>query len=414
MGEITVISSRFSVYMRRILFTLLVLVGLSFIVPSSALAASTLSLTPSSGTLAKDSTVRVSVYVNTGGEKVNALQADVAYPTDKLQFLSISTSGTALTIFAEKSGGGGVVHLAGGTPSPGFSGNKLIATVTFKVLLESGTAGLSFTNDSAVLRDSDNANVLTSKGAATYTLSKASSVEVTINVTPTSQPDATATQATSGITDLKVESITPLGAVIVWNTKTKSDSSIEFGETTEYGFVQSDKALVSAHRIVIPGELITLGTLYHFVAKSTDSKGVEVKSEDSTFKTKGFDVLVRVKDANGKPVSGASVSLYSEVQTTETDATGEAKFSDVAPGKHGVVVKKDNQTVIREVVVNDDGQATAIDIPFTQKASKFDISNFPLTNTMLYGFLAGVLLIATLLVIIYIVKAKKKYTEGEL
>ncbi len=150
------------------------------------------------------------------------------------------------------------------------------------------------------------------------------------------------------------------------------------------------------------------------MAKSTDSKGVEVKSEDSTFKTQGFDVLVRVKDTNGNAVSGASVSLYSDVQTKETDSDGEAEFTDVSVGKHGVVVKKDNQTVIREVVVNDDGQGvTTIDIPFTPKTSKFDLSHVPLTNTMLYGFLAGILLLATLSVIVYIMKARKKYAGEE-
>ncbi len=395
--------------MKSIIFTLLLLAGISFIAPSSILAASSLSFSPSSGTINRDATLRVSVYVNTGTEKANALQADVAYPLDKLQFLSISTSGTALTIFAEKSASGGVVHLAGGSPSPGISGNKLIATITFKVLAETGTAGLSFTNDSAVLRDSDNANILTAKGAGNYTL--ASAVSSGATTVPTSQP-VTNIQTASGISGLTVESMNPEGVSIIWNTKTKSNSSIEFGESTDYGFVQDDKTLVTQHRIILPNDLLTAGKLYHFVAKSVDAKGTEFVSEDTTFKTKGFDVLVHVKNAKGVPVVGASVSLYSDVQTKDTDSEGNARFTDVPAGTHGVVVKKDGQTIIREVVVRDDAQTpTTLDVPFTSSASKFDLSNLQITNMMIYAFLGGLLVFATLLVIIYIVKAKNKYQE---
>jgi hypothetical protein len=404
--------------MKRLLSLLLVVGGFMFVLPSSALASSTLSFSPQSAVVTKDAPFRVSVYVNTGGDKVNALQADVAYPADKLQFLSISTSGTALTIFAEKSGGGGIVHLSGGTPSPGFSGNKLVATITFKALSDSGAASLAFTSDSAVLRDSDNTNILTAKGTASYTLAASSTPHAATSISPsTTQVKPTAAPEANGITGLMVENMTSEGVTLVWKTKTKSDSTIEFGETTEYGYVQNDKTLVTDHRILIPSEFIKAGQLYYFVAKSIDARGNELTSEASTFKPKGFEVVVRVRDSKEKAVMGATVTLYSDVQSKETDENGEAKFTDVSSGTHGLVVKQNNQTVIREVVVKDDATAaTVIDIPFTTKNGGFDfdmsaISSLPITNTMLYGFLAGVLILATLLVIVYIVKARKKYEE---
>lgn len=137
---------------------LLVLIGV--FVPPYASAAS-LYFSPSSGVYEKGSTLKVNIYTNTAGESVNAVQANFNYPTDKLQFSSISTSGSVLSIIAEKNGGGGAVRIAGGNPTP-FSGTKFIASVYFKVLVSSGTATLSFSADSAVVRVSDNQSVLKS------------------------------------------------------------------------------------------------------------------------------------------------------------------------------------------------------------------------------------------------------------
>ena len=257
--------------MRRILFLLLTLVGFSFVLASSA-NASSLSLSPASGTFSAGSTVKVNVYANTGGENINAVQANVAYPSDKLQFLSVSTSGSVLTIIAEKNASGGVVRVAGGTPSPGFSGNKLIASITFKALVDTGTAALSFTSESAVLRNADNTDTLSSKGTGSYSFGKASAATPTlVQKKPTGD---------IAISNVLIESVSTSQAIITWKTDVASDSSVEYGKDTNYGFTELSKDMVTDHRVVLANYLVA-GTTYHFHVRSVDVNGKEGISDDA-------------------------------------------------------------------------------------------------------------------------------------
>lgn len=366
----------------------------------SAFAATSFSFTPSSGTYSKDATVKVNVYANTNGENVNAVQANVSYPVDKLQFQSISTGGSALTIFAEKSASSGVVRIAGGTPSPGFSGNKFIASITFKVLEDTGAVALSFTGESAALRDSDNVNILSGKGTANFTLGKAS----VTTPTPTNSTTASGTKSAGAIaiSNVMVESINTNTAVISWKTDIKSTSSVEYGKDSEYGFTESSTELTTDHKITLSNYLLP-GTTYVFKVLSADSSGKEAISEESSFKTKGYQVVVRVKDGSGKAVVGASVTIYSDVQEGKTNENGEVTFNDMSPGKHGVIVKNNNQTMINEVEVSDSQPISTIDLAFaSQKVKVPDVS-----TPLLFSFVGGIILLVVLLLVYYFVKQRK-------
>lgn len=368
---------------------------------TSASAATSFSLTPASGTYGKDAIIKVNVYANTGGENINAVQANVSYPTDKLQFQSISTGGSALTIIAEKNASGGVVRLAGGTPSPGFSGNKLLASISFKVLADTGTAGLAFTSESAALRDSDNVNALTGKGTASFTLGKGSATTPTPTTTSTTTTGTT-TKSTGAIaiSNVLVESTTTNTAVISWKTDVRSNSSVEFG-TGESEFTESSTELTTDHRLTLSNYLVP-GTTYTFRVRSTDAAGREGESEQSSFKTKGYQVVLRIKDGSGKGVAGASVTIYSEVQQGTTDENGEVVFNDVAPGKHGVIVKSDNQTMINEVEVSDSQPVSTVDLAFSPKRNIPDLS-----APVLFAFVGGVALLVILLLVYYFIRQHK-------
>jgi|GEM_PF-4219381 len=137
-----------------------------------ALAASaTLYLTPSSGTYSVGQTLTVTVYTNTGGDPVNAVEADFSYPSSKLQFQSIDTGSSAFGISAPSSGGSGTVQIARGNTS-GISGTLIVAAVHFTVLA-TGSAAMSFQGSSAVVRSTDNANILSGTTGANFTLSAA-------------------------------------------------------------------------------------------------------------------------------------------------------------------------------------------------------------------------------------------------
>src|SRR3990170_3504831 len=89
----------------------------SFIAIKPAHAGGSLYLSPGSTNVYGGSTFSVSVRANTGGAKVNAVQANLTYPADKLDFLGVGTDGTSFEITAEGSGGSGSIRIGRGTVS---------------------------------------------------------------------------------------------------------------------------------------------------------------------------------------------------------------------------------------------------------------------------------------------------------
>ena len=131
----------------------------------------TLKLDPATGTYSSG-TFNVAIKVDTGGEAINAVKAYLTFPADKLSVVSISTTGTFLTFWAENTYDNttGTIHLQGGLPTPGYTGTDgLVATITFKVK-DSGTANVSFDLSSEVLTNSNNTNILSNRVNGEYTL----------------------------------------------------------------------------------------------------------------------------------------------------------------------------------------------------------------------------------------------------
>lgn len=394
--------------MKKLIIALFVMLT-GFILVKPLYAASSLSLSPASGNFAAGSTMKVNVYLNTGGENINAVQANVSYPTDKLQFLSVSTGGSALTIFAEKYATGGVVRLAGGTPSPGFTGNKLIASISFKVLADTGTAALSFTGESAALRDSDNNNTLSGKSTGTYTLGKASAVPTQGASGNVSSGSKTVDSNAVKISNVVVENVTTSQAIITWKTDVKSDSTVEYGKDTTYEFNEPAKELVTDHRVVLANYVLP-GTTYHFRVRSVDAAGKEGLSDDGLFMTKGYEVIVRVSDSGGAPISGAAVTLYTEPQQQiDTDSQGVARFINIAPGTHGVIVKYNKQTMIHEVEVVDGQPSTTVDLAFANATTSLPTISTPI----LYAIVGAIVLLVIGLTAYVVIKNRSATSNSD-
>ncbi|MBM4402204.1 MAG: hypothetical protein FJ044_03100 [Candidatus Cloacimonetes bacterium] len=158
---------------------------------SARAAGATLSLSPATKSVVNGQTFSLEIRVNTGGESINTVTANLTYPTDKLRAQSVDTAGSFVTIWFENNIGtaSGEVRLTGSLPTPGTSGsNLLFATVNF-VALNTGTANVEFTNSSAVYRNSDNSDILGSTQDGTYTITE---------VTPTATPTPTTITAPTG------------------------------------------------------------------------------------------------------------------------------------------------------------------------------------------------------------------------
>ena len=129
---------------------------------------------PSSGTFTIGSTFTVSIYLNTGGQFVNAVEANLSFPPDKLQVVS-PTAGTSLVrVWVSQptySNVDGTLRFQGAIPSPGISTESgLISTVTFRVK-SVGTAVVKVLDTSRVLlNDGKGTDILGERSGGIYNL----------------------------------------------------------------------------------------------------------------------------------------------------------------------------------------------------------------------------------------------------
>ena len=129
---------------------------------------------PRTGYFLTDSTFDVSIFVDTDGRDINAVEADIKFPADKLQVVTPSTGESFISIWAAQptySNTAGTISFRGGLPSPGINTSSgLISKVTFRVK-KAGTANLEFLFSSKILaNDGRGTNILHTLERATYTL----------------------------------------------------------------------------------------------------------------------------------------------------------------------------------------------------------------------------------------------------
>lgn len=140
------------------------LAGVLLALPSKAGAAASLYVEPSSGTFVLGSTFTVSLYLNTGGQSVNAIEANLRFPPDKLQVVSPTAGKSLIQVWMSQpaySNIDGMLKFQGTVPTPGINTDAgLISTVTFRVK-SLGVASLRFRDTSQVLlNDGLGTNVL--------------------------------------------------------------------------------------------------------------------------------------------------------------------------------------------------------------------------------------------------------------
>ncbi len=164
--------------------------GLFLILVPGATAQATgasLSVSPNSGVFEVGSLVDVSFLVDTGGQAVNAVNAEVQFPADKLQVVNPAASTSFITIWVTAptySNSDGTMQFQGGLPNPGIKTSAgVISTVTFRVTA-AGKAVIKFAPSSQVLRnDGEGTNILSATGSA----------ELSLKIPPPAGPIVTST-----------------------------------------------------------------------------------------------------------------------------------------------------------------------------------------------------------------------------
>lgn len=126
-------------------------------------------VTPASGSYNSGSTVTLTIRCQSGSVPVNAVQANLSYPTARLTFQSISTSSSAFDTTIESTGGSGSVNLGVGSLSGPVSGDVVVGTVTFTAG-SAGSAAVSFADGSGIADAATSTDICKRKIGATYTI----------------------------------------------------------------------------------------------------------------------------------------------------------------------------------------------------------------------------------------------------
>ncbi len=129
---------------------------------------------PNTGTFFIGSTFNVSIFVNTGGNNINAVKVDLKFDPQKLQITSPIAGKSFISVWIAQptySNIEGTVSFQGGVPSPGIdTSSGLVSTITFRVI-SPGEAFIEFLDSSQVLLDDGKGtNILTSTGESLYSL----------------------------------------------------------------------------------------------------------------------------------------------------------------------------------------------------------------------------------------------------
>ncbi len=135
--------------------------------------AATLYFSPSSGSYTVGQTITVGIYVSSADQAMNASQAIVSFPAEKLNVQSISRTGSIFTLWVQDptySNADGVIQFAGIVPNPGFIGQSgKILSVTFKAM-QAGEARLSLSKGSVLANDGLGTQILTNASDAVFSI----------------------------------------------------------------------------------------------------------------------------------------------------------------------------------------------------------------------------------------------------
>lgn len=189
--------TRFAQKIKKVLLGV-VSVFLFFAARVATADAATVYFSPASGSYKVGSVISTGVYVNTQDVAVNNADVVLDFPTDTLEVISVSKSGSIFSLWVEDpafSNSSGAIRFNGGVPTPGFTGagGKLIG-ISFRVKA-AGTATVVCSSAAVRANDGLGTDVLNGCGQAVFTLTASDTPPTPPPTTPT--PPAPTTPPTS-------------------------------------------------------------------------------------------------------------------------------------------------------------------------------------------------------------------------
>lgn len=147
-------------------------------------------LSPSTTNCKVGATVTVTVFVNSGGQPINAAEGTINYSSDVLEYQSLSTGGTIFELWTKNpSGNSTATSFGGGLSGSGFNGDGgKILSMTFKAKRE-GSATFSISGGKILANDGNGTNVYGGSSGTTITVGASTNLPT---VKSTSHPDQNA------------------------------------------------------------------------------------------------------------------------------------------------------------------------------------------------------------------------------
>jgi len=143
--------------MKKPLLILLSLILSLTIISNARAQSASLYLSPSSGSFLAGSTFSVSIFLDTGGNEINVVFAELKFPPEILQ---VTSPAAGSSFFAEwltppnYSNERGIISFRGGVPGGITTSAGLVSSITFRTVA-SGKAKVEFTEGSRVLLHTD-------------------------------------------------------------------------------------------------------------------------------------------------------------------------------------------------------------------------------------------------------------------
>ena len=374
-------------------------------------------------------TITVTLHGNFA-KAVNAGEMHITYDSSKLQQLDVvPTGGLTASDLLIKTSSTNLTYLVF-TKIAGLSGDVPLATMTFKAIAGSGTSTFGLASATALSAADTNSTItytttpLTialntpnqppaptplplqptppprtrSSSGGTRTTTGSTLPSSTRPVDPTqpapNTPSPTPAPGTGTPTRIVATNISRNSATITWSTGLKTTGVVEYGTTSAYGFQVEDKNLDLNHSVTLSPQVLIPGTTFHYRIKAIDEKGTQYVSGDQTFKTKGYSVVVEVKDSANKAVKGATVAFGADLKAS-TDAAGKASFPDAPGGSVQVKVTFNNQTTEKTVTVQDSAatQTFSIQLAASQAPKKKTSIWVPIIIITGIGLLIGLIIL---------------------
>jgi hypothetical protein len=128
-------------------------------------------LSPASGNYKVGETFSVTLFINTRGVYINASQAKIFFPPERLKVANITKQNSIFSLWAQEpifSNQKGEISFIGGLPSPGFIGNAgKVMTIYFQAK-STGEAKVSFGGEKILANDPRGTDIFSSSQGGNY------------------------------------------------------------------------------------------------------------------------------------------------------------------------------------------------------------------------------------------------------